>query len=480
MKIESVIKILLYSFVFCFQIVYDRIRIWNLYGCCFMFSDFIKHYNIIRDILRDCFLYGCFSRDGLESKRNVSSRKISYEMRRIQQYVEEEYIKVDKDGRYKLLNLTYDFMRHSDNFLVSTYMTKSFTRTDLLIYFLILLYIQSQKRQCSLSEIEDGLAEGGYLSFDRISSKTIERKLSEMCTSFGILSCETVKRKKFYSITPDILKTLDDNELRELFVAVGLFKNIIFPVVAGYFCEQTLKDYMYFERNISENNNHYFSYRNVHFHPVIEEQVLWEILKAMHEEHKIKIIYHLPHKNQEKSSKTQGYAANGDCKRQCSKTLAPYKIRYDVRYGRFYLVSFDGSKNCIVSRLDRIESVEILEDTFRRKDYDELYDKQMRYSWSSMLLKQRKEPEKVKLEVIIDEETEGYIIEKILNESPNGTVEKIEDGRYHVTIEVNDSGELIPWIRGYAGYVRVLESKELAEKIFSDWKEMLSSYGVVQ
>lgn len=71
-------------------------------------------------------------------------------------------------------------------------------------------------------------------------------------------------------------------------------------------------------------------------------------------------------------------------------------------------------------------------------------------------------------------------MKKILNESPNGTVEKIEDGRYHVTIEVNDSGELIPWIRGYAGYVRVLESKELAEKIFSDWKEMLSSYGVVQ
>ncbi len=100
-----------------------------------MFNDFIKRYNIIRDILRDCFLYGCYSRDGLESKRNVSSRKVSYEMRRIQQYVEEKYIKVDKDGRYKLLNLTYDFMRHSDNFLVSTYMTKSFTRADLLTYF---------------------------------------------------------------------------------------------------------------------------------------------------------------------------------------------------------------------------------------------------------------------------------------------------------------------------------------------------------
>ncbi len=64
-----------------------------------MFNDFIKHYNIIRHILRDCFLYGCFSRDGLENKRNISSRKVSYEMRRIQQYVEDEYIRFDKDGR---------------------------------------------------------------------------------------------------------------------------------------------------------------------------------------------------------------------------------------------------------------------------------------------------------------------------------------------------------------------------------------------
>ena len=436
-----------------------------------MFNDFIKHYNIIRDILRDCFLYGCFSRDGLESKRKVSSRKVSYEMRRIQQYVEEKYIKVDKDGRYKLLNLTYDFMRHSDNFLVSTYMTKSFTRTDLLTYFFILLYIRSQNRPCSLSEIEDGLAQEGYLSFDKISSKTIERKLAEMCTSFGVLTCDVVKRTKFYSIAPDILKTLDDNELKELLMAISLFKNIVFPVVAGYFCEQTLKDYTYFERNISVKDNHYFNYRNVHFHPVIEEQVLWEILKAIHTRHKVRLFYHSP-KNQDKNSSTD--------KKAVSNTLIPYKIRYDVRHGRFYLVSFSNKKNCIVSRLDRIESIEILEDTFQREDYDELYDRQMRCSWSSVSLEGRKEPEKVKLEVVIDEKTEGYIIEKILNEAPNGIVDKIEDGRYHITIEVNDSGELIPWIRGYAGYMRVLESKELAEQILNDWKEMLLSYGVVQ
>lgn len=222
---------------------------------------------------------------------------------------------------------------------------------------------------------------------------------------------------------------------------------------------------MHFERNISGNDIDYFNYRHVHFHPVIEEQVLWEILNAIHKGHKVKLFYHSP-KNQDN--------------RSSSKVLSPYKIRYDVRHGRFYLVSFSNYENCIVSRLDRIESIEILEDTFQRKDYDEVYDKQMCCSWSSVSLESRKEPENVKLEVVIDEKTEGYVIERILNEAPNGILEKIEDGLYHIIIRVNDSGELIPWIRGYAGCMRVLESKELADKILNDWKEMLLSYGVVQ
>ncbi len=429
-----------------------------------MFNDFIKNYNIIRDILRDCFLYGCFSRDGLESKRNVSSRKVSYEMRRIQQYVEEKYIKFDKDGRYKLLSLSYDFMRHTDNFLINTYMTKSFTRTDILTYFHILMYIQAKNISCSLSTIENGLNDEGLISFDKISSKTIERKLAEMRERIGILSCEVVKRTKYYSISPDILQTLNNDELVELHTAVSLYKNIMFPVTAGYYLEQTLKDYMRYERKINSKDINFFNYRHVHFHPVIEEQVLWEILKAIHQRSKVKLYYHSP-KNQDN--------------RNSSKVLSPYKIRYDVRHGRFYLISFNNYGKCIVSRLDRIENVEILEEAFQRSDFDEEYTKLMCCSWSSVSLDEGKEPENVKLEVIIDEQNEQYIVEKIMSEAPNGTLEKIENGRYHVSLQVNDSGEIIPWIRGYAGYVRVLESSQLAVRLLNDWKEMLLAYGIV-
>mgnify|MGYP000878033742 FL=1 len=286
-----------------------------------MFNEFIKHYNTIRDILRDCFLYGYFSRDGLENKRNVSSRKVSYEIRRIQQYIESEYIKFDKDGRYKLMSLSYDYMRHPENILVSTYTTRSFTRTDLLIFYLILLYIASENKPCTLKCIEDGLSSEGLLSYDNISSKTIQRKLTEMSERVGVLTYEVVKRTKYYSISKDILEKLNAYELNELMTAIGFYKNIVFPVTAGYLCEQTLKDYMQYERKIEYENKKIFNYKHLHFHPVIEEQVLWEIIKAIHQRRQIRIQYHSPKNTNNRSNR---------------KVLNPYKIRYDVRHGRYY------------------------------------------------------------------------------------------------------------------------------------------------
>ncbi len=106
------------------------------------------------------------------------------------------------------MSLAYDFMRHPDNFLVSTYTTKSFTRTDLSTYFLTLLYIMSENKPCTLKCIEDGLNAEGLVSFDKISSKTIQRKLTEMCESIGVLTCEVIKRTKYYGIPRDILDTI--------------------------------------------------------------------------------------------------------------------------------------------------------------------------------------------------------------------------------------------------------------------------------
>ncbi|MDP4178589.1 MAG: WYL domain-containing protein, partial [Bacillota bacterium] len=353
-----------------------------------MFSDFIKHYNIIRSILRDVFLYGCFSREGLEGKRKLSSRKVSYEIRRIQQYVEAEFIRTDMDGRNKLLALTYDSIRNTENFLVKTYMTKSFTKSDLILYFSLLMFLNTKDKSCCFREIEEGLIAQGAISYDNISSKTVERKLDEMCSNLGILQCETIKRAKYYTIADDIFKELDNKEIEELITAAALFKNITFPVTAGYYCEQSLKDYAEYERNISIETKDYFQYNNLHFHPVIEEHILWEIIKAIHKRKYIKLKYNL---------------SRAVCNETSQQMLRPYKVRYDISCGRFYLVSFAEDSRCVVSRLDRIEDIEVCKETYNADKLEELYEKNFNYSWSSVNLSMGKKIEKIKLEIIIEE-----------------------------------------------------------------------------
>jgi len=428
-----------------------------------MFSDFIKHYNIVRTILRDVFLYGCFSIEGLEGKKNISSRKISYEIRRIQQYVQEEFIRTDRDGRYKLLSLTYDSIRNTGNFLVETYKTKSFTRSDLILYFYILMTLNNQDTPDSFRDIEEKLIGKGLISYDNISSKTIERKLSEMSNRLGVLEVNKIKKLKYYSISKDIFAELDNEEISSLIIAVSLYKNLLLPVTAGYDFELSLRDYAKYERGLSINSMDYFQYKNLHFHPVIEEEILWEMLNVIHEKKYVTLIYNKPGDN--------------IIKRE-SEILRPYKIRYDISCGRFYLVSYDKKDKAVLSRLDRTESLEVLANTYEEENLEKLYKRDMRYSWSSVPLGAGNEPENIKLEIKIDEPSEDYIVEKIKSEVKECTIEKIGVGCYLLDMFVNDSSEMIPWIRSYSGYIKVIQGRGLKRRMTEDWKEMLETYGV--
>ncbi len=426
-----------------------------------MFTDFIKHYQLIRDLLRDCFLYGCFSREELEQKRQLSSRKISYELRRIQQYVTEEYVRFEKDGRYKLLNLSYDFMRQADNFLVQTYRTKSFTRTDLVLYYYILIYLQLRETSVSLNELENGLLDHGLLADEQISKKTLERKLGELCESLGILTCTTEKRTKYYQVAPDFFAELTEVELEELLRAVSLFKNLVFPVTAGYYCERTLQDYLRYERKQPTKIVNFFNYRELHFHPVIEEEILTQLLEAIHQGCKVVLTY----QNQLKYPIHQ-------------VKLSPYRIRYERRHGRFYLLGFTDWK-FRVARLDRISQVKVLAERFERDALAEQYQARMQKSWSSMPLAEGNTATKVSFEIVIDEVNEGYLLEKILAEAPTGEVRLLANGRYRFEGWVNDPVEMIPWLRGYSGYLKLLEPGSLVVRMVGDWEEMLQSYGAL-
>lgn len=425
-----------------------------------MFSDFIKHYDIIRCILRDIFLYGCLSREELENKSYVSSRKVSYEIRRIQQYIEKEFIRTDREGRNKLLSLTYDSISNTKNFLVGTYLSKSFTKTDIILYFYLLLALNSMNKPCTFIEIEEFLIEKGLISYDNISRKTVQRKINELTNSMGILTYEKQGRSKVYSISEDILKNLDDEEVKRLCSIISLYKNILFPVISGYYCEETLKDYMLYERGISENYDDCFQYKNLHFHPIVEEEILWKLMNAIHNRNLVSCSN-----------------INRRCKPEEFKR--PFKLRYDVNCGRFYLISFNEKGRCIASRLDRVEDLVVHKEQFNYEELEEKYVKAMKNSWSSVPCNIGNEHDLLKIKVIINDPKDAYILGKIKSELQKFTIKEISKSEYIIEKVVNDVWEMTPWLRSYAGYVKVISPKWLNKKLKNDWKEMLESYGDV-
>ncbi len=409
-------------------------------------------------------MYGCFSKGDLESKNHGSSRKVSYEMRRIKQYIEKDFIKIDKDGKNKLLSLSYDDISNTKNFLVNTYLSKSFTKADIILYYYLLLILNYKNKPMAFSDIENELVSEELIDYENISSKTIERKLNELANSMEIVSVKKNGRVKEYYISEDILKELDNEEILKLYNIVDLYKNIIFPNVSGHYFFDTLRDYLEFERNVIPKDKNCFQYKNLHFHPVIEEELILKVMRAIENRNEIRF------KNDCKTTRVKMYD---------NEVIRPFKLRYDVECGRFYVFSFTSTGRCISARLDRKDDIEVLKTRFNYEEYEEKYKLAMEKSFSSVPHNADTPYEEVEFEVNIDSLNEYYIVEKIKGELGDCTFEKISDTKYLFKKIVNDSCEMIPWIRKYGGYLKVISPRYLHKKIKKDWEDMLNNYGVI-
>ncbi|OOM05887.1 WYL domain-containing protein [Clostridium saccharobutylicum] len=279
-----------------------------------------------------------------------------------------------------------------------------------------------------------------------------------------IVSVKKNGRVKEYYISEDILKELDNEEILKLYDIVDLYKNIIFPNVSGYYFYDTLRDYLEFERNIIPKDINCFQYKNLHFHPVIEEELILKVMRAIENRNEIRL------KNDCKTTRVKMYN---------NEVIRPFKLRYDVECGRFYVFSFTRTGRCVSARLDRKDDIEILKTRFNYEEYEEKYKLAMEKSFSSVPHNTDAPYEEVEFEVKIDSLNEYYIVERIKGELGECTFEEISDTKYLFKKIVNDSWEMIPWIRKYGGYLRVISPRYLHKKIKKDWEDMLNNYGII-
>ena len=128
------------------------------------FNISITSYGKLRDYLRYFFIYGCYSREDFDNIRYFSSRKYDDELRRVRTILGDKYLKETIRDREKYISLDYSYYDTVENYLVETYLIRSYTHLSLSIFFnsYIILW---ENEELTLDEINEKIE--GKISIER-------------------------------------------------------------------------------------------------------------------------------------------------------------------------------------------------------------------------------------------------------------------------------------------------------------------------
>ena len=241
----------------------------------------IRDYENIREILRDIYIYGCFSRDDFIEK-GISGRKYDNEKRRINAYLPNDFIKNRRVNKKVLQYCKYSMTDSANNYLMETFRNKSFTALDILSHFFV-MQLLNQKEQFTLSEL---LKQMHTNNKEIIFTKdNLRNKLEEMQQN-GLIQ----KSNRGYSLAEDIWKDFSTEELLEIHTLLEFMKNVYPLEMPYYFLQRRLNLYLRCERDFEEENYQTMLFKHNHFFNSIDNDILLEILSAISGKKKIVVF----------------------------------------------------------------------------------------------------------------------------------------------------------------------------------------------
>ena len=115
----------------------------------------IRDYENIRQILRDIYIYGCFTRDDF-IEMGISGRKYDNEQRRISAYLPNKFIQKRRVDKKVLLYCSYHIEDSEQNYLSGTFRNKSFTALDVMAFFFV-QQLLGERKEMTAPEILEAL-----------------------------------------------------------------------------------------------------------------------------------------------------------------------------------------------------------------------------------------------------------------------------------------------------------------------------------
>ncbi|MFD5022982.1 helix-turn-helix transcriptional regulator [Paenibacillus sp. NPDC058367] len=301
--------------------------------------------------------------------------------------------------------------------------------------------------------------------------KTIRSDLKYL-EEVGVITREPGSRPYRYRIQDDLIRSLLDAELIDLYDFVDVMANTQVPSVQGYLLRDGLKKHL-LRNQVERHAVEPFLYNYHYYSRILDEAHLFTLLHAMRHRRKVRFLYFSPKSEKSYASKNTNPLFEREPEGKAEKVV-PLKIVYDHQYGRWYLLSYDrqGIRKYRMEGITQIEEAEPVDEIWYDEKNKELAEK-IRYSW----LIDTGRPVTVRVRFFNPGGSEpNFIKERVLLQGQWGEIVFEDEHSFIYEIIVNGVTEIKPWLRSFGSSCEVLEPASFRQEIIAEWKEIQAYY----
>ncbi len=405
------------------------------------YNELIKNFQLIRNYMRQFYVYGFRSRSEYDAK---SARSYDDVRRRIDSWLG-DYMAFHQTESGRAQFLSVDSRAIAHNPLYEAFKTKSFTDNDIVLHFFLMDLLEAGE-WTGFREIVNRLHEeyldevGAELYLDE---STIRNKLKEY-VALGLLEQKKDGKSHLYR------KSIDRVDAASWRDAAAFFSEMAPLGVIGSY----LKDRKEFAAE------EHFGFKHHYILQALDSQILYTILDAM--QRHCSITIRMVTRRQ---------------KADVEQTVFPVKIYYSTQTGRQYVLAYVYyAKSLTFYRLDRIRDVKIGRADANWEQYRERYEKLRPRAWG-VALGERREIDHLEMQIRI-EPYEAFLVRRLEREKRNGVVEQVDEHTYRYVVDTHEATELLPWIRTFTGRIESLRctDPEVERRFWADFEEMRRLY----
>lgn len=416
---------------------------------------------------------GAFSRQQFADRLGISVHTFDKTIRRLKEVVSSMHQHLPQEQSKEFSEtLRFSYYDSTDPLLLFLFRAKSVKESESERFSLLLGAMNEQA--LTAMELLDMCCSSLPSDLPLPDEKTIRSDLKYL-EEVGVIRREAGPRPYRYRIHDDLIGSLSDEELLDLYDFVDVMANTQIPSVQGYLLRDGLKKHL-LRNQVQPHTLEPFLYK-YHYHSrILDEAHLFTLLHAIRHHRKVRFLYFSPKSEKSYASKNTNPLFERETEGKAEKTL-PLKIVYDHQYGRWYLLSYgrEGIRKYRMEGITQIEEDESVDEAWYQEKKNELAEK-IRYSWlidtgRSVTVRARfnnpggSQP--------------NFVKERVLLQGQWGQIVLEDEHSFIYEITVNGTTEIKPWLRSFGSSCEVLEPAHFRREMIAEWKEIQSYYASV-